>query len=621
MCGICGFVRFNQNFSISNEDEMIIRNMNNKLRHRGPDAQDTLLFDNIALGFSRLSIIGLNNGMQPISNEDNSLILICNGEIFNYIELKEKLQKSGHKFKTETDVEVILHLYEEYGHNFLNKLNGQFAFALYDKKERKLFCARDHMGIIPFFYTFDKNYFIFGSEIKSILEHPSVNREVDMIGLDQIFTFAGLISPRTMFKNIHSLENGHFLIVDEIGKVKKEEYWDLIYPEGEYILNEMQEEYYIEELENLLERSIKFRLRADVPSGLYLSGGLDSSIIAMKVKQLEPEISKEVFSIDFTDSNFSELKYQNIIVKASNASFNKKTFLSEDISKRLRRSIYHSECPIKETYNTASLSLSGSVRDKNIKVILSGEGADELFAGYVGYRFDRMRALNIVGNEACHEEEELREKLWGDKSFFYERNYTEFNRVKKSLYSKHISSSFDEINCLNYPLVNLARLRNRNALNKRAYIDYKLRLVDHLISDHGDRMAMANSIEVRYPFLDINLVNFSTQVPSDLKLKGLDEKYILKKIAEKIVPREIVEREKFGFVAPGSPYLIKKNIEFINDMLSSNLLKGQGYFNHIEVEKLKNKYGQKDFSLNLPFESDLLITVITFGLFIEEFFQ
>ncbi|WP_367865341.1 asparagine synthase (glutamine-hydrolyzing) [Pedobacter sp. WC2423] len=618
MCGICGFVKFNQN--VSQEDESIVHGMNNKLRHRGPDAQEVLLYENIAFGFSRLSIIGLENGMQPMSNEDNSLILICNGEIFNYLELKEELKKSGHSFKTDTDVEVILHLYEDYGPDFLNKLNGQFAFALYDKKRKRLFCVRDQMGIIPFFYTFTQNTFIFGSEIKSILEHPLVVREVDMVGLDQVLTFSGLISPRTMFKNIHSLENGHFLIVDEYGNIKKQEYWDLIYPEGENVPDEKPEKYYIEKLEELLDKSIGLRLRADVPSGLYLSGGLDSSMITMKVKQLQPDVCKEVFSIDFPDSNLSESVYQNIVATASNAKLNKKTFFSEDISERLRHSVYHSECPIKETYNTASLSLSESVRAKDIKVILSGEGADELFAGYVGYRFDKMRALNMVANTANAEEEKLRERLWGDKTFFYERNYGEFNEVKKRLYSKHINSSFDEIDCLNHPLVNLDRLKNRNVLNKRAYIDYKLRLVDHLISDHGDRMAMANSIEVRYPFLDINLVEFSTQVPAELKLKDLNEKYILKKIAEKFVPKQVVDREKFGFIAPGSPYLIKRNIEFINDTLSSDSIRKQGYFNHTEIEQLKNKYGQKDFAINIPFESDLLITVITFGLFLEEYF-
>ena len=201
MCGICGFIKHGG--VVTDDDQRIIRNMNNMLIHRGPDAQDTLVFSNLALGFSRLSIIGLENGMQPITNEDESLLLVCNGEIFNYIEIREELRSKGHVFKTQTDVEVIVHLYEEWGIHFIDKMNGQFAFALYDKKKQLLFCARDQMGIIPLFYTTVNNVFLFASEIKALLQHPLVHAEVDPTGLDQVMTFAGLISPRTMFKNIH----------------------------------------------------------------------------------------------------------------------------------------------------------------------------------------------------------------------------------------------------------------------------------------------------------------------------------------------------------------------------------------------------------------------------------
>lgn len=618
MCGICGFVKFGN--GVTGQDKHVIQNMNHKLLHRGPDAQDSLLFDNIALGFTRLSIIGLGNGMQPISNEDDSVLVVCNGEIFNYIELREELKLKGHVFKTSTDVEVIVHLYEEHHMDFLHKLNGQFAFSLYDKRTKMMFCVRDHMGIIPFFYTFANNSFIFGSEIKAILEHPDVKREVDLVGLDQIFTFAGLISPRTVFKNINSLENGHYISINSEGRLEKKQYWDLTYPEQDELKEVKSEGYYIEKLEELFNNSIKLRLRADVPSGFYLSGGLDSSLIAMKIHEFAPGIQKEAFSIDFIDSQLSESTYQKLVAKKCGANLNQKVFFHDDISSRLQKSVYHSECPIKETYNTASLSLSETVRQKGIKVILSGEGADELFAGYVGYRFDKMRAMNVVNYPSDPLEEQLREKLWGDKNFFYERNFLEFDAVKRSLYSSDVNASFDEINCLNHFVIDKSKLHNRDMVNKRAYVDYKIRLVDHLISDHGDRMSMANSVEVRYPFLDKDFVEFSTKVPSDLKLKDFTEKYILKEMASKVVPKEIIEREKFGFVAPGSPYLLQKNIEYINDILSSNTIKKQGYFNPAQIEKLKNTYQQKDFSINAPFESDLLITVLTFGILQEEFF-
>lgn len=618
MCGICGFIKFNN--SVTDQDRNIVGRMNNKLIHRGPDAQDVCLFDNVALGFTRLSIIGLSNGMQPITNEDDSAVLICNGEIFNYIELREALRRQGYRFKTDSDVEVILHLYREYGTGFLNMLNGQFAFALYDKRKKQMFCARDQAGILPFYYACFDNTFIFGSEIKAILEHPSVVREVDRVGLDQVLTFAGLISPRTMFKNIHSLENGHFLLVNAEGKIENHEYWDLDYPEiGEETYRD--EETCVEKLEELFEQAVALRLRADVKSGLYVSGGLDSSMIAMKVKQMQPAERREAFSIDFIDSLHSESNYQKLVAEASNSQLIQKIFRYDDISERLQRSVYHSECPIKETYNTASLALSENVRANDIKVILSGEGADEFFAGYVGYRFDRMRSMNLIHQPASDDEIELRKRLWGDPTFFYERNFLEYDEVKLGLYSDDMRGAFDEVNCLNHPVINKERIKNRDVLNKRAYIDYKIRLVDHLVSDHGDRMAMANAVEVRYPFLDKDLIEFSTQISSDLKLNDFTEKYILRKMGSRFVPKQVIEREKFHFIAPGSPYLLQKNIEHINDLLSYDRIKRQGFFDPEEIERLKKIYREPGFTINAPYENDLLITVITFGMLLETFFE
>lgn len=619
MCGICGIINFRR--ALNGEDEVILKKMNKKLIHRGPDAQDTVHFANVGLGFSRLSIIGLSNGMQPISNEDDTVVLICNGEIFNYIELRNELRKKGHEFATVSDVEVIVHLYEEYGMDFFDKLNGQFAFALYDKKKLTMFCARDQMGIIPFYYTIAGDNFLFASEIKAILQHPLVQREVDKVALDQVLTFAGLISPRTMFKDICSLENGHFIEVTDDGQIRDREYWDLVYPEKTIAMDDEPESYYINKLEHLFDESIRLRLRSDVPSGLYLSGGLDSSMIAMKVNQINPSCKKDAFSIDFAESQHSESWYQQLIASECNAELHQKMFLYNDITDRLQQAVYYSECPIKETYNTASLSLSESVRAKGIKVILSGEGADELFAGYVGYRFDKMRSMNGMQQRVDPKEALLRKEIWDDASFFYERSFTEYNDVKRKLYSDQINSSFEEINCLNYPLINKDRIRNRNVLNKRAYIDYKIRLVDHLVSDHGDRMAMANSVEVRYPFLDKDLINFSTRIPAFLKLNDFTEKYILKRIASCFVPDAILQREKFHFIAPGSPYLLKKNIEYIDDLLSYSQVKRQGFFNPEQIESLKKMYCRDDFTINAPFENDLLIVVITFGILQDHFFN
>jgi asparagine synthase (glutamine-hydrolysing) len=447
-----------------------------------------------------------------------------------------------------------------------------------------------------------------------------VPREIDLIGLDQVFTFAGLISPRTMFKNIHSLPNGHFLLVNE-GQVTCTEYWDLHFPDARDRSDIADEEKVVDDLEQLFETAISLRLRSDVPSGLYLSGGLDSSMIAMKVSQLQPQTSKDAFSIDFVDSQYSESRYQRLIAESSNSRLHQKTFFYHDISARLRHSVYHSECPIKETYNTASLSLSETVRAKNIKVILSGEGADEFFAGYVGYRFDKLKRMNAGQVLADPQERAIRDRLWGDDSFLYEYNFTDLEKTKRALYSSELAASFEEIDCLRHRVINRDRLHDLDLINKRAYIDYKIRLVDHLVADHGDRMALANSVEVRYPFLDKDLVEFSARLPPDLKLKGFTEKYILKKMARRFVPQAVVDREKFHFIAPGSPYLLQKNVDYVQEILSGENIRKQGYFNPREISRLQQCYGSKGFAINAPYESDLLITVITFGILLDTFFN
>jgi asparagine synthase (glutamine-hydrolysing) len=551
--------------------------------------------------------------------------MICNGEIFNYIELRRELSERGHRFKTRTDVEVILHLYEESGpgYDFLNDLNGQFAFALYDFKRRQLLCARDHFGIIPFFYTRVDDHFIFGSEIKAILEHPAVERAVDLVGLDQVFSFPGLIAPRTMFKHIKSLENGHYLVVpggDPAGDIKDVEYWDVVYPAEGALEYNQDEGFYREQLEDLLRRSIELRLRADVPVGFYLSGGLDSTLVSAIAASLTPDLRRYSFSIDFEEKDRSESGYQRKAADFIRSLHWEKMFRRADIAGRLQKAVYHSECPLKETYNTASLALSESAHEKNIKVVLSGEGADEWFAGYPGYKFDkfkRMRSASAGGDAGPRGR--LNRRLWGDENLDFEMDLHAFEKVKRQLYSRRLNGMFDEVDALRRKVVDVRRLEGRDRLHKRSYLDYKLRLVTHLIADHGDRMTYANSVEGRYPFLDKNLVEFAAVMPPHLKLNEFDEKYILKKVAEKRIPREIIDREKFAFHAPGSPYLLKRNIEYINGLTAHERIKRQGYFDPDTVETLKKQYTESGFRLNIPYEIDLLIIVITFGIFLDAF--
>lgn len=617
MCGITGYLDLNNDGRV---EKRVLVDMTDSLVHRGPDACGYFAERQVGLGFRRLSIIDKQGGNQPCYSEDGSITSICNGEIFNYQELRESLIKKGHSFRTRCDVEVLPHLYEEYGDDFLQLLNGQFALAIYDRHKRRLLLARDHFGINPLYYTVTDNLFIFASEIKAMLRHPSVQAEVNLTGLDQVLSFPGLVSPQTMFKNILSLNSGHLLVVQN-GNVRVHEYWDLDYPKLTELRDARPERYYVDHLRELFTRSVGYRLQADVPVGFYLSVGLDSSMIAGMIKQLSSD-PRHSFSITFTEREISEDKYQRMVAEHVGSEHHDIHFGWSEIAERLRDMIYHCETPVKETYNTCSMALSAAARQSGVPVILTGEGADELFAGYVGYRFDRfgLRGSERFGLEQALEEE-LREKIFGDRNLFYETDQAALREIKNALYAPDVAEELESFDCLNHALVNKERLRGRHPIHQRSYLDFKLRLSDHLIADHGDRMALANSVEARYPFLDIDLIEFSREVPPELKLNQFTEKYVLRRVAEGLVPPAVLTREKYGFHAPGSPYLLRQNLEWVNDLLSYERIKRQGFFNADTVERLKRQYLREDFQLNLPFESDLLMIVLTFGIFLDIFCQ
>ena len=617
MCGFSGYVDLSHGRAA---DPLVLARMAGRLAHRGPDSEGYLVEGPLGFGFRRLSIIDLETGDQPIENEDGSVVMMCNGEIFNYRELRAELEGAGHRFRTRTDVEVLVHLYEEEGEAFLNRLNGQFAFVIWDARRRRLLLARDQYGICPLFYALADGLFIFGSEVKAILEHPAVAREVDLTGLDQMLSFPGLVSPRTMFKGVSSLRSGHYLSVED-GVVREEEYWDLDFPLEADEPAPREEAHYVERLRGLLADSVARRLQADVPVGFFLSGGLDSSLIAALIREVSPGVRRHSFSVSFAERELDEAKYQRLMAGHVGSEHHEIRFDWREIEAGLRRAVYHAECPLKETYNTASLLLSRAAKGSGVSVVLNGEGADELFAGYVGYRFDRFRADaggRPAGLDAAFEEE-LRERLWGDPDFTYEKDQYAFRELKSALYSAGANELFEEFDCLNHEVVNKARLRGRSFVNRRSYLDFKLRLGGHLIADHGDRMTMANSVEGRYPFLDPGVVEFVRCLPASLKLSGFTEKYVLKRAAEAVLPREIVAREKFPFAAPGSTALLGRGVEWVEDLLSYDYVRRRGYFNPDAVESLKEQYSREGFRLDVPLEDDLLIVVLTFHLLLEVF--
>lgn len=594
--------------------------MTRAIVHRGPDDEGLHASGPAAFGFRRLSIVDLRpEGNQPHFNEDRSVFSVVNGEIYNHHELREELAKKGHVLRSRCDVEVVPHLYEEYGIELMDKLNGQYAFAAYDSKRHRLLLARDPVGVCPLFYTVVDGQLLFASEIKGLLAHPAVSRQLDLRGLDQIMAFPGIASPTTMFQDISSLPAGHFLLMEE-GRIRTGAYWDLDYPADSQRAAPSD---WQEQLDHLLQQAVNRRLQADVPVACYLSGGLDSSLVAGVMHKLRPGSNWHAFSVVFDNTDLDERKYQRLMAERIGARHHEVAFDASQVESRLRSVIRHAESPLKESYNTCSHALSEAVRESGCKVVLSGEGADELFAGYVGYRFDMMRAGQDDGADLLDEdswrESQLREKLWGDGNFFYEREYGAFRDMSSTLYAPDIARDPARYDCLAQPLVNRERLRGRHPVHKRSYLDFKLRIADHLLSDHGDRMTFAHSVEGRYPFLDRDLIEFVTRLPPGLLTLDQREKYPVRTIAQPYVAPQIIAREKFSFVGPGSPDILRGKSDWLMDMLSSDTIRRQGYLNPETVARLRSIYEGNAYKVNQTFDVDLMMVVLSFQVFLDEF--
>jgi asparagine synthase (glutamine-hydrolysing) len=613
LCGICGVFRVSEGPRVSSD---VIETMTQTLAHRGPDDSGYFVNDGVGFGFRRLSIIDLFTGNQPLANEDQTIFLVCNGEIFNHRQLRDELVAKGHRFRSQTDVEVLIHLYEELGDGFLSKINGQFAFMLFDGVRNRLFGARDHFGVAPLFYTSTGRDFVFASEIKAILAHPAIERRVDLTGLDQVLSLPGLVSPRTMFAGINSLPPGHCIKVDEHG-VKTAPFWDLIFPTESEGYEPRSQSSYRDEIEHCLVESVRRRLQADVPVGAYLSGGLDSSLVT-SIMQANVSDPVQTFSITFDQQLIDERQFQRIVARDLRSRHHEIELDVNAIESRMRTVVWHAECPLKETYNTASLALSAAARAHGVPVVLSGEGADELFAGYLGYRFDAFRRRRASSEPIATKEAELRLRVFGGPTIFYERNLTDIAAEKMKLYSPALGARFRDFDFTNWNLIDTNRIRNIHPLHQRSYLDMKLRLGDHLVGDHGDRMLLANGVEGRFPFLDTEVAELACRIPPDLKLHDYEEKYILKEMARNYVPRQIVEREKYAFNAPGTPFLLNSRIGWVEEALSPETIQRQGYFDPAAVAELKRQYSRPGFRLNAPTD-DLLMTVLTFGLFLDVF--
>lgn len=609
MCGIAGMIDLEMKKSF---DQGELKRMCDIIRHRGPDDDGYYLEPGIALGVRRLSIIDVEGGHQPIHNEDKTIWIVYNGEIFNYRELRRELERNGHAFYTRTDTEIIIHLYEEFKTGCLEKLRGQFAFVIWDKKEKRVFIARDRIGIRPLYYTVKKNILFFGSEIKSILTNSLINREIDAESLSQVYYAGYVCSPKTMFKSINSLGPAELLVVEN-KSITIEKYWEINYPP---VNTNQKLEFYKNKFLELIEESTQYRLIADVPVGVFLSGGLDSSTVCSMVKKIH-NLPLETFSLRFTDKYMNEVDYAKVVCRYLGIEPTILTCEQKNLAPAFPKFIWHSETPVLGIDNV-SLMLLYKLAKKRAKVILTGEGSDELFAGYNLIIWDKIHGQfnkypakfmkpifkwyhskfqnSIDSMFPSANDLELYQQRYG----FYPPDryiYDSIRRGIESLYSDRLRESLKTYDPMDGFRLDISNIKDTSHVNKLHYYGCKILLPNYLLATHGDRVAAAHSVEARYPFLDHKLIEFSVTVPPSLRLHGLTGKYLVRKSMENKLPREIVWRKKHALRTPVTQIFFQKSSpEYVKELLSSSCIKRKGYFDPKAVAELIEKIRHRNIS-------------------------
>jgi asparagine synthase (glutamine-hydrolysing) len=613
MCGIAGIYQFNG----ERPTRECLDPMMTEIVHRGPDSEGAMALGRVALGFRRLALVDLIGGDQPHFNPDRSVVSVCNGEIYNYRELARDLSARGHRFRSRSDTEVIVHLYEEYGADLAHHLDGQFAFAVYDARIQQLLLCRDQCGVIPLFHTIADGRLLFASEIKSLLRHPGVQRRVDLRGLDQLLALPGLVSPQTMFEGISSLRPGGRIVAGPSG-VSEDVYWDLDYPRmtdedspGDFAEHAAQ-------LRDRLARAVETRLAADVPVGFYLSGGLDSSLLGGLMTAARPSARWPSYSISFPERSYDESRHQQIVARQLETRHHEVVVNDRIVASELRTMVWHAECPVKESYNVCSYLLSRRARETGVRCVLSGEGADELFGGYPGYRFDpNMAPASSRSPLDVQLEREASERMWG-LDLRYEQDQQLAAETRRYLYSEDVAAEADSFSVTRQRLVDPDRLVDRHPMHQRSYLDFRLRLADHLLGDHGDRMSLANGVEMRFPYLAKDVIDYMVGVPASLMVHDGQEKAMLRRAAEGLVPAEVLQRTKFGFRGQTSTDLLK-NTDWFADLVSPATTRRLGYFNPEALVTLARRQRDGTYQVHPHLDTDYLMVAATFALFVEEF--
>lgn len=609
MCGIAGLVSFPQ----PGVDSRLLGRMIAELHHRGPDASGLWVGKHAGLAHARLSIIDLSGGTQPMHNEDATLWVTFNGEIFNYIELHDELAARGHRFATRSDTEVILHAFEEWGEECVHRFNGQWAFAIWDTRRRRLFLSRDRLGVRPVFYTRAAGRFLFASEAKALFVDPSVERRIDPVALGQIFSTWATIPPRSIFENIHELPPGHSLILDR-GECTVRRYWDVDFSSQ---TSDRSDADYADELLALLVDATRLRLRADVPVGAYLSGGLDSSLTTALIRRFS-DTQLRTFSVAFEEAAFDESRFQRDVVHRLQTDHTEIRVSNEEIGRAFPDVIRHTEKPILRTAPVPLFLLSRAVREQGCKVVITGEGADEMLGGYDIFKEGKIRRFwsrqpdskirpmllrtlypYMQGIQSQPEAYlraffRVRPEDVGSPVFSHLPRWELTARVRQFL-SDDLRAALGDYDAPSEIAAGLpAAYSGWPAFCQSQYLELRHLLPGYILSSQGDRVAMAHAVEGRFPFLDYRVTEFAARLPRGLKMRGLNEKHLLKRIARDFVPESVLQRPKQPYRAPdaiaffGTPEN-PHSLDYVEDLLSPDRLRSDGLFHPAAVAKLVQK--------------------------------
>lgn len=604
MCGVCGVVSLD-----GPPDVALVTRMIGRLAHRGPDGSGYFRDGQAALGHTRLAIIDTQGGGQPLSNEDGRFWITFNGEIFNYVELGAQLRELGHQFKTASDTEVIVHAWEQWGPDCFNRFNGQWALAIWDRQRQELVMSRDRLGVRPLYFARTRSGLVFASEVKAVLEHPDVPRELDPLGLDQVFTFWSTVAPRTPFTGVQQLAPGTYATYRG-GQIAHHEYWSPQFPPaGSEPGQDLQAN--AERLRELLVNATRLRfLRSDVPVGAYLSGGIDSAVTAAAIANFT-DAPLHTFSVRFTDAEFDEGSYQNLMARHLGTRHEQIEVSTRDIADVFPEVVWHAEAPLLRAAPAPLFLLSKLVRENGYKVVVTGEGADEVLAGYDIFREARVRMfwsrdpssqLRARAAELLYpwmvrspsQAPAFARGFFGrnldplDPAMSHRPRWDSTSVLKSMLVRGHDGIPGDPAEALLADLPDEAQ--RWDPLARAQWLEMRTLLAGYILASQGDRMLMAHSVEGRFPFLDRDVVEFSNALPARHKLLGLEEKHILKRAFADLVPQEVLYRAKQPYRAPdAAAFFASGTPDWLDDVVSPQALADAGVFQPAQVGRLFDK--------------------------------